>query len=85
MLAFLGTLLQMYLWVVFAYIVMIWLVQFNLISMSNEIMRRLFDVFRSLVEPVLTPIRQRLPVYNGIDFSPLVLIIAIWFILSLIR
>jgi YggT family protein len=41
----------------------------------NPIVRFLYQV----TEPVLRPIRQRLP-FTGIDFSPVVVILAIYFL-----
>ena len=35
------------------------------------------NMLRALTEPVLAPIRQRLPAMGGIDFSPLVLLVAV--------
>ena len=35
------------------------------------------NMLRALTEPALGPIRQRLPAVGGIDFSPLVLLIAV--------
>jgi YggT family protein len=42
---------------------------------GNPIVRFLHDV----TEPVLRPIRRRLP-YTGIDFSPLIVILGIYFL-----
>ncbi len=38
-----------------------------------------------LTEPVLRPVRGILPDLGGVDFSPLVVILAIWVILMLLR
>ena len=35
------------------------------------------NLLRVVTEPLLAPIRQRLPAMGGIDFSPLVLLIAV--------
>lgn len=37
---------------------------------------------RSITEPVLYRIRRVLGVYGGIDFSPLIAILALWFLQS---
>lgn len=39
----------------------------------------------SLVSPLLTPIRQRLPAIGGLDFSPLILIFGLQILDMLIR
>jgi YggT family protein len=40
----------------------------------------LVRVTRALTEPVLRPIRRVLPTIGGIDFSPMVLLVAIGFL-----
>ncbi len=41
-------------------------------------------VLRTLTEPVLNPIRRVLPAMRGLDFSPLVLLVALQFIRRLL-
>ena len=41
-------------------------------------------VLRTLTEPVLNPIRRVLPPMRGLDFSPLVLLVALQFIRRLL-
>lgn len=50
-------------------------------SMLYSFGRLLYQV----TEPVLRPIRGVLPEFGGVDFSPLVAILAIWVILMLLR
>lgn len=50
-------------------------------SMLYAFGRLLYQV----TEPVLRPIRGVLPDFGGVDFSPLVAILAIWVILMLLR
>jgi len=45
------------------------------LAYSNPLMRFVYDV----TEPLLAPIRRRLPPIGPIDFSPLVLILIMWF------
>jgi YggT family protein len=44
----------------------------------------LVRVSRALTEPVLRPIRRVLPTIGGIDFSPMVLLVAIGFLRRLL-
>jgi len=41
-------------------------------------------LIHAVTDPVLEPIRRMLPDMGGIDISPLVVMIIIWFIMSLI-
>jgi YggT family protein len=65
--------LHIYMWIIIARAVISWV---NL-DPYNPIVRFLYSV----TEPVLYNIRRRLPVYfGGIDFSPVIVILAIIFL-----
>ncbi len=67
--------LTLYMWVIIARAVISWVNP----DPFNPIVRFL----HSVTEPLLYPIRQRLPMaFGGIDFSPLILILAIIFVQS---
>jgi YggT family protein len=50
---------------------------FNVVSPSNDFLRQVYDSINRLLEPVLRPIRNIMPNTGAIDFSPLVLILAL--------
>jgi YggT family protein len=50
---------------------------FNVVSRGNEFLRQVYDAINRLLEPLLRPIRNILPNTGAIDFSPLVLILAL--------
>ena len=67
--------LTLYMWIIIGRAVISWV---NL-DPYNPIVRFL----NSITEPVLYPIRRRLPIYfGGIDFSPIIVIFAILFLQS---
>jgi YggT family protein len=69
----LDILLTAYTWIIIAQAVISWVKP----DPYNPIVRFLYSV----TEPVLRPIRQRLPVvWGGFDFSPLILLLAIVFL-----
>jgi len=61
--------LNLYLWIVIARAILSW---FNP-SPYHPVVRLII----SLTEPLLAPIRRRLPLMGGIDFSPMLLIVVI--------
>jgi YggT family protein len=63
---------------------MSWLIAFNVINPYNQFVRSLWTGFNALTEPLLRPIRRRLPDLGGIDISPMVLILICVFINSVI-
>jgi YggT family protein len=50
---------------------------FNVVNSSNQFLTQVYSSINALLEPLLRPIRRILPDTGAIDFSPLVLIIAI--------
>lgn len=64
-----GTLIDLYSLVVLAAVVMSW------VRMDRR--HPLAKIVYSLTEPVLAPIRRALPSIGGLDFSPMVLLIAL--------
>jgi YggT family protein len=73
--ALLSNLLQVYLWVVIISAVMSWIEP----NPDNPIVR----VISALTEPVFNWVRRRIPVFfGGLDFSPVIVMIAIWFVQS---
>ncbi len=76
--------LNIYTWIIIAVVVMSWLIGFNIINGQNDIVRQIRYALFRLTEPVLGPIRRLLPDLGGIDISPIVVLVAIWFIRSLL-
>ncbi|WP_338241716.1 YggT family protein [Aurantiacibacter hainanensis] len=50
---------------------------FNVVSGRNEFLVQVYNSINSLLDPLLKPIRRLLPATGAIDFSPLVLILAL--------
>jgi YggT family protein len=64
-------------WIVIGQVILSWLFAFNVINPSSGFMRGLVQALDRLTEPLYRPIRKLLPDFGGIDFSPLVLLLAI--------
>jgi YggT family protein len=73
-------LLQLYLWIIIITALMSWLIAFNVVNFRNDLVRTIWDTLNRLTEPVLRPIRERLPNMGGVDISPIVVILLIWLI-----
>ncbi len=82
--ALIDTVLHLYTWIVFVYVIMGWLVQFNVINPRNQFVAMVGNTLHRLVEPVLKPIRRFMPNLGGIDISPVVLILVLFFLRNLI-
>jgi YggT family protein len=80
-----NTVLQLYIYVIIASVVMSWLVAFDVINLRNRFVRMFNDAINALINPLLKPIRRIVPAPGGIDFSPMVLFLLILFLRYLIN
>ncbi len=76
--------LNLYWWVVIAAVILSWLIAFNVINTRNEIVAMASNIIWRLTEPVLAPIRRMMPNLGGLDLSPIVLLLGIFFLQSVI-
>src|SRR5215472_11267273 len=72
--------LDIYWWVVVVSVIASWLISFGVINTYNRTVAMILDVVYRLTEPVYRPIRQYVPNFGGLDFSALIVLLAIWFI-----
>jgi YggT family protein len=80
LLGFISLLLTLYIYILVAAAVMSWLVAFNVVNPRNQFVMMVGEFLYRITEPVLRPIRNVLPNLGGIDISPIIVIIIIWFI-----
>ena len=73
------TVIDLYFYVILATVVLSWLVAFNVVNRSNPYVRQFGYALQRLTEPLLGPIRRRLPDLGGIDVSPIVLLLVMQF------
>lgn len=72
--------LDIYTWIVIAAIVFSWLYAFNVINSRNQFVGMVGNFLHRATEPLLRPIRRFLPDLGGIDISPIVLFVGIFFL-----
>jgi YggT family protein len=61
------------------------LIQFNVVSMSNQFVGALYQSLNMLLDPVLKPIQRILPDTGMLDFSAIVLIVSLRILLILLQ
>jgi len=83
-LAVLSSLIGIYIWVVIASAIISWLISFKVINSHNNFVLMISNFLYRVTEPVLAKIRRFLPLMGGLDFSPLVLIVFLWFLREVI-
>ena len=72
--------LDIYWWIIILSAVFSWLYAFNVINSSNQFVGTVGNMLFRLTEPALRPIRRLLPDLGGIDISPIILLLLIFFI-----
>lgn len=72
--------LDIYTWIIIASAVFSWLYAFNVVNSRNRFVASTGEFLYKVTEPALRPIRKILPDLGGIDISPIVLLLAIFFI-----
>ena len=77
--------LDLYIWLLIIWVVISWLIAFDVINTRNRFVYSISDFLYRITEPALGPIKRRVPNLGGVDISPLILMLAIWFARSLMR
>jgi YggT family protein len=76
--------LNIYTWILIVSAVLSWLIAFNVVNTRNQFVAAVWDFLYRVTEPALRPIRNMLPNLGGIDISPIILLLIIFFIERLI-
>ena len=78
--SFISWLIDLYIWVLIAAVVLSWLISFNIVNHHNRFVAVVAQTLSRLTEPVLRPIKRVMPDLGGLDLSPLVAIIGLVFV-----
>ena len=76
--------INLFQFVLIIYIILTWLVNFNIINTGNRFVYSILDALYRLCEPSLNFVRRYLPTFGAIDLSPIVVYLSLWFIKSLL-
>ncbi len=81
---FIDWLIGAYIWVIIIQAILSWLVAFNVVNTQNRFIYAVGNALYQLTEPVVGRVRRFLPPAAGIDFSPLVVIIGLFFVRAVV-
>ena len=62
-------------WVIIVQAVLSWLIAFNIINTTSDIVRTVWQALDTMTEPLYRPIRKILPDFGALDLSPMVVLI----------
>ncbi|KQZ93253.1 hypothetical protein ASD64_19125 [Mesorhizobium sp. Root157] len=72
--------LDLYWWIIIASAIFSWLYAFNVVNPRNQFVGTIGNMLFKLTEPALRPIRRFMPDLGGIDISPIILLLALFFV-----
>ena len=76
---------DLFIWILIIAVVMSWLISFKVVNTTNRFVYLIADFTYRITEPALRPIRKFLPNLGGLDISPIVLLMVIWFLRDVLR
>ena len=77
--------LQLFIYSLIISAILSWLVAFNVINMTNQFVYTVSNILYRLTEPALQPIRRFMPNLGGLDISPVILLLLLYFVQSLLH
>jgi YggT family protein len=84
LLGFISHLITLYVYIIFASVILSWLMGFGVVNPHNSTVRAIYNALQALTEPLLRPIRRVLPDLGAIDISPIVLLLGCQFLQSVV-
>ncbi len=78
------TVITVYIYLLIGSAILSWMMAFNVINVQNKVVYTVVSFLYRITEPPLRPIRRIVPNLGGIDISPIILILLLYFIRDLI-
>ncbi|MCU0730660.1 MAG: YggT family protein [Hyphomonas sp.] len=72
-------------WIILIQAVMSWLLTFRVLDLRNNVVAQIWGGLERMTEPLYRPIRNMLPPMSGLDLTPLVVLLVIFFLRSVIE
>jgi len=80
-----NTVVDLIIFLIFAMVIMSWLVAFNVVNPRNRLVSQIERSLRALTDPILWPVRRIVPTLGGLDISPLIVLLLLEFIRRLVN
>ncbi|HEX3432193.1 MAG TPA: YggT family protein [Rhizomicrobium sp.] len=78
------TLVGIYIIIILAAVVVSWLVAFGVLNTYNQFARSLIRALAALTEPVFRRIHRIIPPLGGLDLSPMIVLLLLYFVRMLV-
>jgi YggT family protein len=70
-----NTLIDLYIWVIIAMVIMSWLTAFNVLNPRSPFVAQIDRALYALTNPVFGPVRRVIPSIGGLDISPIIVLL----------
>ena len=77
--------IDIYFYILILNVILSWLISFNILNIQSRFVGMILYASQRLTNPLLNPIRRFLPNLGGLDISPIVLILLLFFIQDSLR
>ena len=77
----LGIIVDIYFKIIVVQVVLFWLIHFKVLEPSNKYAQKTVELLDKATVPVYEKIKSKIPtVFSGIDFSPFILLLGVYFV-----
>ncbi len=81
----LALIVDIYFKIIVVQVVLFWLIHFKVLEPSNKYAQKTVELLDKVTVPVYEKIKSKIPTtYSGIDFSPFILLLAVYFVYRVI-
>ena len=77
---FVAPALTLLIFMIFAQVILSWLLAFNIINLRNPMVAQIYYALEKILGPIYAPIRNVLPSMGGLDLSPIILLFATYWV-----
>ena len=74
---FISPVLSILVILIFAQVILSWLVGFGIVNIRNPLMSSIYNGIQRFVEPILRPFQKIIPPMGGLDLSPIAALLAL--------
>jgi len=72
--------LNIYTWIIIASAIFSWLYAFGVVNPRNQFVATIGRMLYQMTEPALRPIRRFVPIFGGLDVSPIILLLIVFLV-----
>ena len=65
-------------WIVLIHVIMSWLINFQVLNLRQPLVGQIWDGLNRILDPIYSRVRSFLPAMGGVDFAPLIVLLAIY-------